>query len=159
MTQDIYQSPKADLHVEQKPSGSLAKSLVLGCAIYIGGTIVWQLTFGLSYGLILSMQGLNQREIFSSLEEIEEISFQNLILTTGILVIAFLAGVYGTRKAGHSGGKAVIILSIVCFAVTVAMLFGSYATYGFLIYPTLTAIAVISGYFYEKRSALAIGKK
>ena len=145
MKEDLYTPPKADLHIEEAPSGSLMKGVTYGAAIDIVGTTVFVVLLGIAYGILLASQGYSQQEIMAQSQQVDMMSPIGILSIIVGLIASFLAGYFCAMKSGVHVKKATIIVCVISSVLGFVLGYGQYSMLENVVMSAFTVSAIMTG--------------
>jgi len=145
MDQNPYQPPRARLDPRGREPGSIAKAVVIGAAVDIGGTMIGGIIIGLFYSALLGMQGRSSAEIQQALTQFELWSPFGIIVMGMGLAMSVLGGYQCAVIANRTTYLAPGIMSLVSVASSALLSDGQSQLPELLLTSGLTVAAILGG--------------
>lgn len=145
MEPNHYQPPRSRLDARNREPGSIPKAVAVGAIIDIGGTMLASFVVGLSYAMLLGMQGLSSEEISKALTEADRWSAPGMIMMAIGTLMSVLGGYQCAVIANRTTYLAPGILSLVSVTIGALMNDGRTELPELLFFSALTVAAILGG--------------
>lgn len=145
MNQNRYEPPRAPLNPRAREPGSIAKAVVVGAVVDIGGTMLGGLVIGLCYSILMGLQGRSSEDIQRALTNFDLWSGLGILLTVMGTFMSGLGGYQCAVIAHRPGYLAPGILSIVSTSMGALMNDGQLKLPHLLLMSGITVAAILIG--------------
>lgn len=145
MNQNRYEPPRARLDPRSREPGSIAKAVVVGAIVDIGGTMLGGLIIGIGYSLLMGMQGRSPEDIQRALSNLDPWSGLSILLNVMGTFMSGLGGYQCAVVANRPGYLAPGILSLVSTTMGALLNDGRLELPHLLLMSGLTVAAILIG--------------
>jgi len=155
MQNNPYTPPESPLKDEPRPPGSPVKSVLVGLAICVGGSLLVGVVVTALYGISLISKGMKEQEVVEALANIPSDSWANIVKSLAGALLSFLGGFSCACIARRSEYRLGFILAALAAMSGLAMSWQIYAPTQNLLLTLSSAACVLLGTKYGRVSSKA----